>query len=244
LEHGSVICWEALAGDASMLLEARRLYETTFDAAESIPWAWIEEGVYARQAWRPGSWSPHLLCAAERDGPLAAFAYGAHVPDFCGYAIYLAVKLRERGQGLGARLLRLLLDVLRLDAAFEGVPLPFVLWESRAPQANASEQERDLWRARLRLFARVGAWAVDGITLFAPNFAQPDGEPVPLQLFLVPQDLPAVAFDPAALRTVVAGLLWHVYDRPAGDPLYQRTLPPGCTPVLRPITDAVTHSCH
>jgi hypothetical protein len=127
------------------------------------------------------------------------------------------------------------MEALRLDAAFEGVELPFVVWESREPGPVATEEERDLWRARLRLFARVGAWRVDGLTFFAPNFERRGGEPVPLRLFLVPSDRPADAFDATALRAVAAGLLEQVYGRPPNDRLHRVTLPPGCEPVLRPV---------
>jgi hypothetical protein len=232
-----IICWEALDPDDPALAGARRLYETAIDPAERIPWAWLASAVRGRAGWRPGAWAPHLLLAGERRGPVAALAYGAHVPDYGGYACYLAVDARRRRQGLGGRLLRLLMDALRLDAAFEGVELPFVVWESREPGPVATEEERDLWRARLRLFGRVGAWQVDGLTFFAPNFERRGGDPVPLRLFLVPRDRPAAAFDAAALRAVAAGLLEHVYGRPPGDRLHRLTLPPGCEPVLRPVAE-------
>jgi GNAT superfamily N-acetyltransferase len=230
-----MICWPALDSTDPALTEARRLYETAIDPAERIPWAWVESAVRERWSWRPGGWAPHLLLGGERGGPVAGLAYGAHVPDFGGYACYLAVTPAARRQGLGSRLLRLLIEALRLDAAFEGVPLPFVIWESREPAADATEAARALWQARLRLFARAGAWRVDGLTFFAPNFERRGGEPVPLRLFLVPRDTPADALDAAALRSVAAGLLEHVYGREPGDRLHRLTLPPDCEPVLRPV---------
>src|SRR5690242_15515927 len=99
---GEVICWEALDPDDPALAGARRLYETAIDAAERIPWAWLESAVRGRHEWRPGAWAPHLLLAGERGGPVAALAYGAHVPDFGGYACYLAVEARRRRHGLGS----------------------------------------------------------------------------------------------------------------------------------------------
>jgi GNAT superfamily N-acetyltransferase len=231
-----IICWEALDSDDPALAAARRLYESAIEPAERIPWRWLESAVRRRRGWRPGEWSPHLLLAGGRRGSVAALAYGAHVPDFGGYACYLAVEPRRRRHGLGSRLLRLLMDVLRVDAAFEGVELPFVVWESHEPGPAAGEKERALWQARLRLFERVGARRVDGLTFFAPNFERRGGEPLPLRLFLVPRDRPAEAFDAAALRAVAAGLLEEVYGREPGDPLHRLTLPPDCAPVLRPVT--------
>ncbi len=234
MDRDRILCWEALDPNDPALAEARRLYETAIDPEERIPWAWIESAVRERQGWRPGAWSPHLLLAGPRDGPVAGLAYGAHVPDFGGYACYLAVAAGARRLGVGGRLLRVLVEALRLDAAFEEVPLPFVVWESGEPAADAPLEERVRWEARLRLFARVGAWRVEGLTFFAPNFQRRGGEPVPLRLFLVPQEWPAAAFDGAALRELAAGLLEHVYGRAPGDRLHRLTLPPGCEPVLRP----------
>src|SRR5206468_8632832 len=137
--------------------EARRLYETTLDPAERIPWAWVAQAVAARQSWRPGEWSPHLLLAARRAGRVAAprplgFAYGAHVPGYGGYACYLGVDTQHRGRGAGTRLLRQLIKVFQVDAACEGSPLPFVVWESHRPEPDAPAQAWDLWRTRVRLF--------------------------------------------------------------------------------------------
>jgi hypothetical protein len=61
---------------------------------------------------------------------------------------------------------------------------------------------------------------------------------VPLQLFLLPVDSPASAFDTAVLRVVAAGLFERVYGRSLGDRLYDQTLPPGCRPVLKPARSA------
>jgi GNAT superfamily N-acetyltransferase len=234
-----IVCWEALDPDDPALDQARRLYEATLEPAERIPWEWIAGAVAGRAAWRPGTWGPHLLLAAPRHGSrtaaVAGFAYGAHVPNYGGYACYLGVDPHQRGRGIGTRLLRLLVDVFRVDAAGAGVPLPFVVWESHAPGPEATEEQRPLWQARLRLFAGVGAWWVAGLTFHAPNFARRGAAPVPLQLFLVPVDTPAERWDADALRGVAAGLLQRVYGRREGDPLFERTLPSDCRPVLRPV---------
>jgi GNAT superfamily N-acetyltransferase len=239
----SLTCWEALDPEDPVLERARHLYETTLPAEERIPWQWIEHAVAARRTWRPGHWSPHLLLAGPRQDhvkgePAIGFAYGAHVPGFGGYACYLGVDARHRGRGTGTRLLRLLVRVFQVDAACEGVPLPFVMWESRRPESSATEEERAVWRARLRLFAKVGAFWIDGVDFLAPNFARRQGPPVPLQLFLIPVDQPAEAFDAAALRAVAAALHESVYGRSTGDPLFERTLPTGSRPVLRPAAEA------
>jgi GNAT superfamily N-acetyltransferase len=235
-----VVCWEALDPDDPAVDQARRLYKATLEPAERIPWDWVAGAVAGRAAWRPGTWSPHLLLAAPRSrsraGRVLGFAYGAHVPDYGGYACYLGVDPHHRGRGTGTRLLRLLIEVLKVDALCEGTALPFVVWESRAPGADATGEERGLWEARLRLFERVGAWWVAGLTFYAPNFARRSEDPVPLQLFLVPIDTPAGEWDADRLRGVATGLLLRVYGRREGDRLFERTLPPDCRPTLRPVS--------
>jgi hypothetical protein len=125
-------------------------------------------------------------------------------------------------------------EAFRLDSALEGAPLPFVVWESHRPAPDAAEQERALWHARLRLFARLGAQWIAGLTFLSPDFRQVEDSPVPLQLFLLPVEVPASAFDGAALRDVAAGLFRRVYGIAEGDPLFEESLPPGCRPTLQP----------
>ncbi len=234
-----VICWELLDPDDPALAEARRLYATTLEPAERIPWEWIAQAVVERPRWRPGEWSPHLLVAAERSRTLKpmGFAYGAHVPGYGGYACYLGIDPAHRGSGTATRLLQLLIKLFAVDAACEGSPLPFVVWESHRPAAITAEAW-GLWRARVRLFARVGAWWVSGLTFLAPDFQHRGGSPVPLQLFVIPVETPAEAFDAAALRKVAAGLYQRVYRRRPGDPLFDQTLAT-THPQLRPAEEAL-----
>jgi GNAT superfamily N-acetyltransferase len=247
MAEAEMVCWELLDPAAPALEQARQLYEATQAAAERIPWEWIREAVVSRPRWRPGQWGPHLLVAAPRlkqraVGGVAGFAYGIHVPGYGGYASYLGVDPRSRGRGIGTRLLRLLVRVLQVDACGSGEPLPFMVWESHRPDAGAPAEEWDMWRARLRLFEKVGGCWVAGLTLWTPNFERRHGPAVPLQLFLVPVETPRTAFDAAALREVAGGLLRDVYGRGEGGPLFERTLPPDCRPELRPVAEAATAS--
>jgi GNAT superfamily N-acetyltransferase len=247
MEAGEIACWEALDPADPGLEQARQLYESTLNPAERIPWRWIADAVAARAGWRPDGWSPHLLLAGPHrkrraPGPVVGFAYGAHVPEYGGYACYLGVDPGQRRQGVGTRLLWLLIQVFRVDAAIEGTLLPFVVWESRLPPVDAPKEQWTLWRARLRLFERVGAWWVAGLTFMAPSFARGQERSVPLQLFVVPVDAAPDEFDADRLRQVAAGLMRRVYGRDAGDPLFDETLCPTCRPTLRPVAALLADS--
>jgi GNAT superfamily N-acetyltransferase len=234
-----IVWWEARDPDDPVLDQARQLYETTLDPAERIPWAWIAEATRRPSRWGDG-WSPHLLLAAPGAGPgprepVIGFAYGIHLSGYGGYACYLGVEPGHRRRGVATRLLQALFQVIRDDAAAEGTPLPFVVWESRQPPATAPADEAARWQARLRLFERVGAWWVAGLTFLAPNFARRGGPAVPLQLFLVPVDVPPAAFDAKILREVAAGLMRRVYNRREGDRLFDQTLATAGRLTLQPV---------
>src|SRR5207245_2061918 len=105
------------------------------------------------------------------------------------------------------------------------------------PETSAPAEEWELWRARLRPFARGGGGWGGGLTFYAPDFARRRGPPVPLQTYLIPGDRPAAHLYAAKLREVAAGLLREVYRREEGDALFDRTLPPDCRPELRPVPE-------
>src|SRR5262245_25169877 len=219
---GRMVRRELLSGRDPALPAVRRLYEQTQAADERIPWSYLARAVERRARWRPGNWCPHLLTAADPADPETplGFAYGAHVPGLGGYLCYLGVEESARGRGIGTRLFRTFFDLTQADATSEGVPLPFVIWESHPPASGAPPEARALWRARLRQFEKVDARWVAGVTFQSPNFAKRDGPQVPLLLFLTPRQIPAEQFDATALRGVVAALHEHVYGNGPGDPLY------------------------
>jgi ribosomal protein S18 acetylase RimI-like enzyme len=238
-----LICWEALDADDPAVEQARQLYETTQHPDEQIPWPWIRGAIERRADWRPGRWGTHLILAAMRGskkkhGPVIGFANGLHLPDYGGYLPYIGVDPSVRGRGIGTRLVEAAILAMQFDACCEGNELPFVVWESRPP-AVGDEAAIEAWRARLGLWRRAGAYWVGGLTFHAVNYKRRQAPPVPLALFLRPVARPAESFDESALRDVAAGLLREVYRRGPGDEHYQRTLPPGCRPVLRPVEEAL-----
>lgn len=234
-----VVCWEALDPRGQDLRRARRLYKDCLAADERIPWRWIKEQVAGRCSRRWGDWMCHLLLAGmpprhpDEDARVMGFAYGAYIPDYGGYLAYIAVAERYRGHGIAGRLMRLFGQLMRLDAECSGASLPFILWESRCPDADASTEERANWKARQQLFARAGAWHIDGLDFQAPNYSRRGGPPVPLRLFLQPGTQPLAAFDAVGLRRVVRNLQREVYDLEDDHPLF---LDPRAQPFLRPLT--------
>jgi GNAT superfamily N-acetyltransferase len=205
---------------------------------ERIPWRWIKHKVADRRSrcLDEGNWHLFLAGLRRRSGParpVVGLTYGAHLAGFGGYLSYIAVSEEHRGRGIGFRLLELLIQVLKVDAACIGNTIPFVVWESRPPGADAPPQEEARWRTRLRLFSHVGAYQVNGLTFLAPNFSGRDEVPVPLQLFLVPVGLPAAAFDARRLCEVAAGLHRDVYGVGDNHFLVRQTLPLGCRPNLQ-----------
>jgi GNAT superfamily N-acetyltransferase len=230
-------CFELLDCADPLLSDVKKLYERTQAPQERIPWEWLEHSVERRQQWRPGRWCPHLLVAAtdngtEVGGPASGFLYGGHIPDFGGYICYTGVDPAARKQGVGTRLFEQFFKLAAVDAFAEGVALPFVVWESHRPEPDASPADWDIWQARVRLFARVGAGWVEGIDFQSPNWANEE-ESLPLQLFVKPIDLRLEAFDSAKLKEIAAGLHEKVYKHNPDDPLVRATLPPGAQPRLR-----------
>lgn len=254
-----VYVWEAFDVTDPQVRAAERLYEQTQHPDERIPWGWIARSVRGRSQWRPGSWGKHLLLAAPAPAAdptgtagadwadetpdaaaarLAGFSYGCSLPGFGGYVCYIGVADRFRGRGVGTRLFDQMFKVLAADAGASDEPLPFVVWESHKPGPDAPEADWNLWDARVRLFEKAGGLWADGVELFTPNYADPDGPPVPLQLFVRPVDKPAAAYTPADLTALAAGLLERVYRSGPGEPLYDRTVAPAKKPRLRPAKDA------
>lgn len=240
------IAWEVLKPRDPVLSQVRGIYESTLEPSERIPWEWIARVPERRQTWRPGQWSPHLLVAGDEVGAdPVGFIHGAHVPHFGGYVCYLGVDPIARGRGVAALLFDRIFGAFRADAEAEGKPLEFSLWESHRPGPDAGDAEWDNWAARCRLFGKVGGYWVEGVSLLTPSFDSDDracGKPVPLELFLKPEALPATAFTPARLRRIAGALLTDVYGVRPGDALFEASLPPDVRPRLRPAgaADAVS----
>ncbi len=243
MQHNRIVVWEAFESSDVMTQAAGRLYEQTLAADERIPWYWIERSVESRTKTRPGGWSKHLLLAAPEgrtDDPtaLAGYVYGALIPNYGGYLCYIGVADWARRMGVGTRLFDQFFRQMSVDAGETGEPLPFVLWESHRPKADAPASEWDLWAARTKLFDRVGGQWVEGLDFYAPNFAADEDDetapPVPLQLFIKPISETPAAFDAERLKHVASGLHREVYRNEPGDTLYNLTLPTDCQPRLMP----------
>jgi GNAT superfamily N-acetyltransferase len=211
---------------------ARRIYETTLDEDERIPWEWLARTPQRRADWNPGQRRPHIV-VAESDR-VVGFGYGVFLPGYGGYVCYLGVDPAARGRGGGAGLFRILLELFEAAARESGSPLPFVIWESHPPA------DPDLWAARLRTFEKAGGLWVEGIDLLTPNYMREDAPPVGLQLFLRPYDEPAADFGADRLRAVATGLYQQIYRLdPETDALAVETLARAVNPRLAPAVNAL-----
>lgn len=244
MQFNRIVVWEAFDATDPMTQAAGDLYEKTLAADERIPWIWIEKSVESRTKTKPGKadgWTKHLLLAAPNDRvddptALAGYVYGALIPNYGGYLCYIGVADWARRMGVGTRLFDQFFRQMSVDAGELGAPLPFVIWESHRPKADAGASEWDIWAARTKLFDRVGGQWVEGLDFLAPNFAseEENAAPVPLQLFVKPMSEPAGAFDSERLKQVSAGLHREVYQSEPGHALHDQTLTPGVQPRLRP----------
>ncbi len=233
-----IYCWELIDPADALLPAVRELYETALDEDERVPWEWLERGVSSRAGWRPGGNGKHLIVACTEESDLTGFVFCTHLPGYGGYLSYVASRPQFRRRGVGRRLYEQAFNVLAVDAAASDELLPFVMWESCPPDADDPPEAHAIWAARTRLFGKAGGFWIDGVTLPSPNWTDVSAPPVPLQLFLAPVDSPREAFDTAAVREAVRGLLERVYKAGPGDPEYDGTLTPGCQPRLKPTADA------
>jgi len=220
------------------LHDVRHLYETQLDAAERVPWAWIERGITHRTDWTPGKTNKHFLVATTPAGKLAGFIFAMYLPGYGGYVSYVAVDPAYRGRGVAKKLFRQAFQVLRVDATACDEPMPLVIWESHHPGPGAEA----LWKARIKLFAHVGGYRIDGVTLPSPNWLDESAPDVPLQLFLAPMDEPRENFDSLRVKQAVEGLLRRVYQTEPGQRTYEATLTPHCHPRLRSTQDSLPQS--
>ncbi len=224
------------------LPQIRRLYESTLDRAERIPWEWIVRGL-GRKRSRRDRWWPHLIVAEGDDDSGAAavqgFFYGSYLPGYGGYACYLGVDPAARSRGVGRALYQRLFAAFRRDARRLDEPLRFAIWESHAPAPEDGAAAWANWQARLRLFERVRAQRIGGVEFLVPNYMDRAAPPVVLHLFLTPFDWPVERFDSATLRSVIAGLHERVYGQGPGSALFERAQDPAREPRLLPVADGV-----
>ena len=230
-----VIFREVIDPSDPILPSARNLYETVLDEAERIPWEWLERTPERRRQWRPGQRRSHLVVATPRvvEGQAIGFGYGAFIPNYGGYVCYLGVDPSMRSRGTGTKLFQFVFDLIADAARTSSMPLPFVIWESHP------SQYRDLWAARLRMFAKVGGLWARGLEMLTPNYMRPDSPPVALQIFVRPWDDSLDSFHSERIRQAVRGLYENIYHIPPDDPLYETTMKTAVNPELVPAVNAL-----
>ena len=215
-----VVCREITKSADPILPHIQALYDSTQHADERVPWAWVSGSLNNRS--KPGGPTRHLMLA-EAGGQLAGFVMGVYLPGYGGYVSYLGVDPTHRGRGIGVALFESLFARFNFDAIHAAEPLPFAVWESKQPAADATETEQATWAARLRLFGKVGARRIDGVELHTPNYTMPEKPGPVLQLFVKPMSWPAESLTPTRLKVIAEGVMSRVYKLDRADELWQRT---------------------
>ena len=235
----TVVCREASDLTAAHLRAAEALYTATQHPDERIPWGWIARSVKAKSTERPDHPGRHLILAVPQDSAdsgdesaVLGFVYGSYLPGFGGYVCYLGVDASARRSGVATRLFEAIFSAFDADALKLGETVPLVVWESKRPAPDSDPAAQSLWQARLRSFARAGAYRVEGLTLLTPNYNEPGREPVPLQLFVKPRHEAVEIMMPTRLRKLAADLLQRVYRLPPDDELALATLAGAPLPAL------------
>ncbi len=232
----TVVCREASDLTAAHLRAAEALYTSTQHPDERIPWGWIARSVKAKATERPDQPGRHLILAVPHDSAddsaVLGFVFGSYLAGFGGYVCYLGVDPSARRSGVATQLFAAIFSAFDADAAESGERVPLVVWESKRPAADSDPAAHSLWQARLRSFARAGAYRVEGLTLLTPNYNEPGREPVPLQLFVKPRHEAVEAMTPARLCKLAADLLQRVYRLPPDDELAVATLAGAPSPLL------------
>lgn len=212
MRTATLACRELVRPSDPALDRVRAIYEQTFDAAERIPWEWVEHSLTVPAA---AGRRTHLLTARREDpgrrDQVLGFILGSFLPRLGGYVSYVAVDPRARGRGVGAFLYKSAIRRLRRTARAEGLTLPLLLWDSRPPSPVDGPDARENWESRLHLFKKIGGSWIEGVQFNSPNFLTPLAGDVPLEFFLKPIDAPPEEFKGARLRRIVRGLLRRVY---------------------------------
>lgn len=229
-------CHELTSPDSNILNSARRLYESTLHACERIPWESIERTIWTKATGSSACWNRHLLIAHDPASPRDVLGYlvATFFPGYAGYVSYMGVDHRARGRGVGTMLYRSAIQHLGHDAELVDETLPCVVWESLPPD---DVTERTNWNARTSLFQRVGAYWVEGIKLWTPDYDAGYGS-VPYQLFVRPVSREASHFTPGRLRKLVHDHYRRIYRQHPGDDHYDLTFAEHPQPRLRPAQEA------
>ncbi len=91
---------------------------------------------------------------------------------------------------------------------------------------KSNEPEWQNWCSRMKLFQKIGAFWVDGIQFYAPNYMENENEQeaIPLQIFIKPIRANLEQFDANKLIQIVKELHEKVYRHSLNHPLCRKTM--------------------
>jgi GNAT superfamily N-acetyltransferase len=219
-------CWEILDTNDIRLTSVRKLYETTLDESERIPWDWIERGLNRRAKGKSRSKIPHLIVRESQtdETEVDGFVLGLTIPQWAGYLSYLGVNDQVRGKGIGRDLMESMIERMEFEASRQGFETPYVIWESQPPSQDDPSIDWEIWRARMRLFERIGGYWVKGLCFQSPNYIDPLADPTELELFIRPMDWSKTEIESIGLKRIAFQLYRNVYGLGASNPIVRNSL--------------------
>ncbi|MCX6096498.1 MAG: GNAT family N-acetyltransferase [Candidatus Bipolaricaulota bacterium] len=206
---GDVVVAHEHALDAASLGRLHAIYLDSFPPAERAPFEGLVEEIESGK---------YRLLTIRVRGTLRGFAVSMALSGLDVHLLaYLAVERRYRSRGLGARLVRTLVDSLASQGDVSGLLIEV--------DPEEAEDGRDLRMAarRIGFYKRLGAHLVAG----APGYRVPNlaGEgSLTMQLMWLPIRSPEQKLEGEKLGECIAALLVQGYGLRETDPLVQNVL--------------------
>lgn len=187
-------------GSDELMAKIRSLYEASFPPEELRPFEQIRDELVVPNGKRLA----RLIVALDGDEVPGISIFALFPEASLGYLWYICVDPNTRGSGVGGRLYRESLEILRRDADGLGLPFKGMIFEVERLTTEAHPVYGDPFR-RIRFYQRLGARLIEGYDYHQPPI--PPHGPVPLQLMFHPHGLAGAQCTSPELAGVVSDFL-------------------------------------